>query len=119
MSLVRPVVKLDASALGVYPRASAAFFTLRRVASETEAPSVKVRETAEVETPAFRATSLRVIANATYAVLPEGCFDLIITVAPNYHEACHALPEWPEKIYITKTIDTHDTSELYRTPGTE
>jgi Tat protein secretion system quality control protein TatD with DNase activity len=40
-------------ALGLYPSAFAAFSTLARVLAETDAPSVKVRDTAERETPAL------------------------------------------------------------------
>ena len=60
MSLVRPVVKDDAKAFGAYPSSDAAVSTLVRIFSETEAPSVNVRETADVDTPARLATSLRV-----------------------------------------------------------
>jgi hypothetical protein len=38
-------------AFGLYPNSRAAFSTLARVLAETEAPSVKVRDTAERETP--------------------------------------------------------------------
>ena len=65
MSFVRPVVSEEASALGRYPSSAAAFCTFLRVFSETEAPSVKVRETAERETHARNATSLSVIAITT------------------------------------------------------
>ena len=60
MSLVRPVVKDDAKAFGAYPSSDAAVSTLLRIFSETEAPSVNVRETADVDTPARLATSFRV-----------------------------------------------------------
>ena len=62
ISLVRPVVRLEASALGQYPSSSAAAITLARVSLDTEAPSVKVRETAERDTPARAATSFKVTA---------------------------------------------------------
>ena len=60
ISLVRPVVRDEAKAFGLYPSSSAARSTLARIFSDTEAPSVNVRDTAERETPARSATSLRV-----------------------------------------------------------
>jgi hypothetical protein len=52
ISLVRPVVRLEASALGLYPSSAAAFSTFLRIFNDTDAPSVKVRETAARDTPA-------------------------------------------------------------------
>ena len=60
MSLVRPVVRDDARALGLYPRKLEASITLRLTFSEADAPSVNVRETAEADTPAIFATSFKV-----------------------------------------------------------
>ena len=47
---------------GLYPRSSAAFSTRARVAPDTDAPGVKVRDTADRDTPARRATCVSVIA---------------------------------------------------------
>lgn len=63
INLVRPVVNDDANAFGLYPNSRAALSTLRRMTSEIEAPSVKVRDTAERDTPALSATSFNVTAN--------------------------------------------------------
>ena len=52
--------RLLASAFGLYPSSAAAFSTLRRIFAETDAPSVKVRDTAERDTPARSATSFNV-----------------------------------------------------------
>ena len=54
---MRPVVRLDAKALGAKPISRAAAVTKARVLGDTDAPSVNVRDTADGDTPARRATS--------------------------------------------------------------
>jgi hypothetical protein len=49
---------------------------LRRIASETEAPSVKVRDTAERDTPALSATSFNVTANLFTLIYYRICDNL-------------------------------------------
>ena len=54
----RLVSRILGSIFGLYPSASAALVTFLRVRSETLAPAVNVRETADCETPATLATSV-------------------------------------------------------------
>ena len=56
----RRVISDRANKLGRYLSDRAALSTFLRVSAETLAPSVKVRDTAERETPAIRATSCEV-----------------------------------------------------------
>ncbi|SCM75829.1 hypothetical protein KL86PLE_30276 [uncultured Pleomorphomonas sp.] len=55
--LVRRALRLRAMKLGRYPSCSAAFSTRSRVLADALAPGVKVRDTADSDTPAARATS--------------------------------------------------------------
>ena len=76
---MRPVVKEEASAFGRYPSSSAAFSIFARVAGDTDAPSVKHRETADLDTPARAATSLSVTRTYVSPNLSESEVPLTIT----------------------------------------
>ena len=91
MMRLRLVVRLRAWALGRYPSLRAASITFSRVASETLAPGVKVRLTADCETLARRATSMEVTLLFTVqpqiAVHPPSTISALPVTSPAASEA--------------------------------